>query len=118
MKSQAVRMALEAGVSLKSGIDGQLAGMVSVESLERLIVVVIAEQRVKYDAIVQAATSLMRVHLDNAAVHPCDHDNDRIRAAHCMPEVQETFKVISQLARGSARGATAAPGGVAGKKEG
>lgn len=35
----------------------------------------------------QAATALVRHHLDGAEVHPCDSHNDDIRAMHCIPEV-------------------------------
>lgn len=39
-------------------------------------------------ALRQAAESLVRHHLDNAEVHPCDVNDDAVRARHCIGEVQ------------------------------
>lgn len=48
-----------------------------------------------------------------------DYDNDGIRAAHCMLEVQATFKALSELTGGVQSGEKARPGDVkAGRSEG
>lgn len=43
-----------------------------------------------------AAALLLREHLDNVEVHPCDRDSDRIRAAACIREVQALFAAMQE----------------------
>lgn len=43
-----------------------------------------------------AAEAVLRMHLDNVEVHPCDQNDDGIRAQHCVPEIQELFKAVQQ----------------------
>lgn len=44
--------------------------------------------------LVGAATALLRWHLDNADVHPCDYNNDEVRAVQCIPEVRRLFAAL------------------------
>jgi hypothetical protein len=41
-----------------------------------------------------ALAALVRFHLDNAEVHPCDAGDDAVRAAACMPEVQRAYEAL------------------------
>ena len=47
------------------------------------------------EAILFAANALLRRHLDDAEVHPCDHHSDKARAAQCWPEVQSLFAALA-----------------------
>lgn len=69
-------MARAAGITLEADEGGATQGShaVSLESVERLIAMVVAEERAGYDARILAARSLMRVHLENAELHPCGYE--------------------------------------------
>lgn len=45
--------------------------------------------------VVEAAKVLLRMHLDNAEVHPCDTHDDAQRAAQCSPEVQRLYAALA-----------------------
>lgn len=44
----------------------------------------------------EAATALVRHHLDAAQVHPCDANNDDVRALACIVEVQNLRAALSE----------------------
>ena len=47
-------------------------------------------------AIREAATALVRHHLDAVEVHPCDEHDDAVRARSCIPEVQDLHAALQR----------------------
>ena len=43
----------------------------------------------------RAAMPVIRLHLDNASVHPCDEQNDRVRANECSPEIRALYDALT-----------------------
>lgn len=42
-----------------------------------------------------AAQAVLRAHLDNVDVHPCDEHNDAVRVKSCSPEVQALYAALA-----------------------
>lgn len=43
----------------------------------------------------RAAMPVIRLHLDNASVHPCDEQNDRVRANECSPKIRALYDALT-----------------------
>ena len=65
------------------------------------------EKPITNSDLLTAAGAVLRMHLDNVEVHPCDEFNDRVRASSCVSEVQNLYQAVEH-ARGFPSAPTAA----------
>lgn len=51
----------------------------------------------KIQSIISCADKALRMELDKAVVHPCDYENDDVRASGCVTEIKDLYYAIKQL---------------------
>jgi len=51
----------------------------------------------KIQMIISCSEKVLRMELDKVVVHPCDYDNDDVRASGCVTEIKDSYYAIKQL---------------------
>ncbi len=51
----------------------------------------------KIQSIISCAEKVLRMELDKVVVHPCDYENDDVRASGCVTEIKDLYYAIKKL---------------------